>query len=476
MSTEDSKLQVRSALNRLTTGDLDHLRQIVGDESILTEEDRLLAYSADETGEVPARAEAVVLPRDTGAIASVLRYATSRRLPVTPRGAGTGLSGGALPAHGGLVLSVERMNRILGVDRDNQVVETETGVRTADLQRAVEAEGLYYPPDPASRETCLLAGNLAEDSAGPHSCKYGTTRKYVLGLEAVLADGSVLELGGRLRKDAAGYNLIQTLIGSEGTLAVLTRATLRLIALPRARLMLAVSFDSIERAAEAVCGIFAAGHEPSACEIMDRTALETVDRLHPLPTPIDSAAAALFIEIDGDDAERVEQQALALGESLKPLQSAEPLVALDAADQRRLWQIRRAIGEAVRDRSPYKEADTVVPRAQLARLVRIAHEIAARNHLVAACYGHAGDGNLHVNLLREGVPDSEWPARRDAAEAELFGEVVALGGSITGEHGVGWLQRKYMHLVFDPAAIELQRRLKAAFDPAGILNPGKILP
>jgi len=464
------------SLNRVTADDLTALRDLVGPEALFTDPDRLARYSVDETGERPALADAVVQPPDTAAVSAVLRHAWQRRLAVTPRGAGTGLSGGALPVSGGLVLSVERLNHVLEIDHENQVVRTETGVRTADLQRRVEAEGLYYPPDPASRESCLLAGNLAEDSAGPHSCKYGTTRRYVVGLEVVLADGTVLALGGRLRKDVAGYNLIQTLVGSEGTLAVMTQATLRLIALPPRRMALAVPFSSIERAAEAVCRLFAEGHEPSACEIMDATALETVGRRHPLPSPIDGAGAALFLEVDGDDAETVERSMLELGASLEPLQSAEPLVALDAADQERLWQIRRAIGEAVRERSPYKEADTVAPRSELARLVRTAHEVAERHGLVAACYGHAGDGNLHVNLLREDLSDEEWQRRRDDAERELFTAVVAMGGSLTGEHGIGWSQRQFMPLRFTPPALDLQRRLKVAFDPRGILNPGKVLP
>jgi glycolate oxidase len=463
-------------LNQLNLEDLDALRGIVGADALFTDTDRLTRYSLDETGEQPGRADAVVLPADTAAVAAVLRHAWERRLPVTPRGAGTGLSGGALPASGGIVLSVERMNRILEIDHDNLVVRTETGIRTGDLQRRVEEEGLYYPPDPASRDSCLLAGNLAEDSAGPHSCKYGTTRKYVLGLEAVLADGTILRLGGRLRKDVTGYNLIQTLLGSEGTLAVITAATLRLIALPSRRMSLAVPFSTVERAAEAVCRLYGEGHEPSACEIMDATALETVGRMHTLPPPIAGAGAALFLEIDGDVAEDVERATLGLGETLQALQSAEPLVAVDAGDQDRLWRIRRAIAEAVRERSPYKEADTVAPRSELAHLVRTAHDVASRHGLVAACYGHAADGNLHVNLLQEGVDPDEWDSRRDAAERDLFTAVVAMGGSITGEHGIGWAQRQFMPLVFSAEALALQHRLKEAFDPRGILNPGKILP
>jgi len=446
----------------------------LGPGTLTTEAGALEACARDETEDLRFLPEAVARPASTEEVQTILRFAHQHRIAVTPRGAGTGLSGGALAVAGGLVLSLERLNRIREIDTRNLVAVAEAGVVTAELQSAVEALGLFYPPDPSSRESCQLGGNIAEDAAGPRSAKYGTTRRWVLGLEAVLADGSRITPGGKNRKDATGYNLVQLLVGSEGTLAVVTAATLRLIAKPAASLTMILPFSSLESAAAAVERIFSQGFDPAACEIAERAALAAVARVEPLPRELAGAEAMLLVELDGPEVESLQSTAAAIDSLAQSLGASSALVADDAAGQRRLWQIRRRIGEAVKALSLYKEADTVVPRAALAALVRAARAAAARQGLTAICYGHAGDGNLHVNLLRGELSVGLWEERRDRAEEELFRAVVDLGGKISGEHGIGRVQRRFLPLALSSAEILAMRALKAALDPLGILNPGKI--
>lgn len=454
----------------------EHLRSLVGHDAVWTDEDHRTAYGHDETEDLSFPPAVVVRPGSVEQTAEVMRFAYRERLPVTPRGAGTGLSGGALPVAGGILLSLMGLNRIRVIDSEDLTVETEVGVVTAELQKAVEEKGLYYPPDPGSRESCTIGGNLAEDAAGPHSCKYGSTRKFVLGLEAVLADGTLIRTGGRNRKDATGYNLTQLLVGSEGTLAVITAATLRLLPLPKARLTLAVPFPTLQKAAAAVAAIFRDGGEPAACEIIERAAMQAVALETPVPEALLAASATLLIELDDSDSNGVLAQAEALAESLNSFSSGDPLVAEDSREQRRLWSLRSRVGEAVKHQSLYKEADTVVPRSRLADLVEEAHRVAQAHGLEAICYGHAADGNLHVNLLRGALPLAAWEEQRDQAESELFQSVVSLGGTITGEHGIGWTQRRHLGVALSPSVIELMEAVKQAFDPRGILNPDKIFP
>jgi glycolate oxidase len=453
---------------------LSRLEQIVGGDGILTDDVALDGYGRDETEDLCFLPEAVVLPRDRRQVSQVLAWANESRVPVTPRGAGTGLSGGALPVHRGLVLSLERLDRIRSIDSDNLTAEAEAGVVTAELQRRVDEHGLLYPPDPASRETCQLGGNIAEDSAGPRCCLYGSTRRWVMGLEAVKPDGTILETGSRNRKDVAGYNLTQLLIGSEGTLAVVTAATLRLTPRPAATLTLALPFDHLEPAAEAVCEIFRRGHSPAACELLERGAIQAVAASHPVPAQLSESEALILIELHGDDPERLLERAAALAATAELVGGYEVLLAQEITEQRRLWEIREKVGEAVKERSLYKEADAVVPRSALADLVRQARRTAADHGLEAICYGHAGDGNLHVNLLQGDLDAETWQTARDAAEEELFRAVVALGGTVTGEHGIGWTQRRYLPLAVGDTALETMVSIKRLFDPRGILNPGKI--
>ncbi|HVS03495.1 MAG TPA: FAD-linked oxidase C-terminal domain-containing protein [Thermoanaerobaculia bacterium] len=455
----------------------DHLRQLralLGDQAVLTAADRLEAYARDETETLRFPPEVVVLPRTAEQVAALLAYADRELLPVTPRGGGTGLSGGALPVRGGIALSLERLDRIRAIDGRDMVVEAEAGVVTGRLQEAVEAEGLFYPPDPSSRDSCQLGGNLAEDAAGPRSLLYGTTRQYVLGLEVALADGTLLRTGGRNRKDAAGYNLTQLLVGSEGTLGVMTAAVLRLLPLPGATLSLMLPFRQLDEAAAAVEGVCRASRTLAACELVERNAVRAVAAVMPVPDWLQEQEAVLLLELHGERGEELLEEAARLAELAESLGAGEVQAAEDAAEQRRLWAIRRQVGDAVMRRSPYKEADTVVPRSRLAELVRAARRVATSHGLEAISYGHAGDGNLHVNLLQSGLPEGEWQVRRDAAEAELFRAVLELGGSITGEHGIGWTQRRHFAAAVSPRSLQLMRELKKAFDPRGILNPDKI--
>jgi glycolate oxidase len=463
-------------LRRPGPADVAALRAALGADSVVTEPERLARFERDETETLRFAADVAVLPRSVAEVQAVLRVASAARLPVVPRGAGTGLSGGALPVHGGVVLSLERLDRVRALDGRDLVAEVEAGVTTAELQRRAEEVGLFYPPDPASKDSCLIGGNIAEDSAGPRSCKYGSTRRWVLGLEVVLADGTVLSTGSRCRKDATGYDLTQLLVGSEGTLAVITAATLRLTARPRAALTALLPFGDLLAAATAVERLFAAGIDPAACELLERAAVAAVARLEPLPSALAAADVLLLVELDGDEPESLLARAERLARLAAELGAGETIVADDTAGQRRLWQVRRKVGEAVKAISPYRECDTIVPRSRLAELVAAARECAARHGLAAIVYGHAGDGNLHVNLLRGDLDEATWSARRDAAEDELFRRVVELGGRITGEHGIGWVQRRHLPLAFSPAGLELLRGIKRLFDPLGILNPGKILP
>lgn len=471
---------------------LNRLRSVVGADQVRTEKAVREAYGRDETEDLVFPPDAVVLPASTTEVSKVVALAHEARLPIVARGAGTGLSGGALPVRGGLSLSMERMNRVRWIRAEDMAAEVEAGVVVGQLQRQVETLGLLYPPDPGSRDTCLLGGNLAEDAAGPRSIKYGTTRQWVLGLEAVLADGSIVRTGGANRKDATGYDLTQLLVGSEGTLAVITAAVLRLTSKPLRTLVLCAPFRDIDDAARAVAEIFVRGFDPSACEILDGAAIDVVSGDADVPDSIVGAGAMLLLELesaargsagasspetaDSTEPDPLLDAAAQLADTLSELGAGEAVVGLDVADQRRLWHIRRHVPTAVRHRSVYKEADTVVPRSKLADLVKAAHRAAETNGLAAVCYGHAGDGNLHVNLLRGDLAEAEWRDRRDRAEAALFAAVIDLGGAITGEHGVGWTQRHHLEAALGRQQVEIMRRIKTALDPHDLLNPGKIFP
>ncbi len=450
------------------------LREVVGPDDVLTGEEACAPYARDETEDLVAPPDVVVRPRTTPQVSAVMRLATGARCPVTPRGGGTGLSGGALAARGGICLSLERMNRILEIDTGNLMAVVEPGVITEVLHNEVEKHGLFYPPDPASRGSCMIGGNVAENAGGPRAVKYGVTGDWVTGLEAVRADGTVFTTGGKLRKNASGYDLTSLLVGSEGTLAVVTRVTVRLIPLPRHRSLLLACFDRIEDAAVAIAAIFDARVIPSAVELMEGEAWRIgSEGVAGLGVPSDRAAY-LLIEVDGMHAEVVEEEAVNAGEACAAHGARDVIVADAPAKQQAIWDARRRVGEAVKRIAPYKEEDTVVPRRQIPDLMEAVRAIVARHGLRAICYGHAGDGNIHVNLLKQ--DDRTWAEGLDRAIAEIFKAVAALGGKISGEHGIGSVQRRWLPIAHDPGELDLMRAVKRAFDPLGILNPGKIFP
>ena len=438
----------------------------------------LEAHSRDHTEDLHFLPDAVVMPQSTEEVSNVLAWSHTHRIPVTAAGAWTGLSGGALPVHGGISLSTKRLNRIVRIDELHHQLVVQPGVIVQEMQEAVQDKGLFYAVDPASRGTCTIGGNLAENSGGPRAVKYGVTKDWVLNLEVVLADGTVIRTGANTLKNSTGYNLTQLMVGSEGTLGIITEATLKLLPWPRFNALLLVPFSDPADACRAVAGFFMDGNQPSALEFMERAAIElamdfTGDRQLPLA---DDTAAHLLIEVDGFREEDLMPQLERIAATLDRFNAGEPLLATDEAGKNQLWNLRRKVGEAVKAHSTYKEEDTVVPRGHLPELLAAVKRIGTERGFESICYGHAGDGNLHVNILRGDMPESQWNDTLPDAIRELFREVIRLGGTLSGEHGIGWVQKPFMELRFSEAELALQRRIKDAFDPVHILNPDKILP
>ena len=448
------------------------LRRIFGEALSLSPED-LLAYSYDATG-LKFTPEAVAWPTDARQVAAALALATQARFPVVARGAGSGLSGGALPVKGGLVLAMSRMNRILEIDTRDMLAVAEPGVVCATLQREVLRRGLFYPPDPASLSFCTLGGNVAENAGGARAVKYGVTRDYVLGLEAVLPTGEIIQCGVRTLKGVVGYDLTRLLVGSEGTLAVITKIVLRLLPKPMLRRSVLAYFRVFEDAARAAAGLRASGVLPATIEYMDRTAIACAEDYLKIGLPRD-VDALLLIDCDGRPSAVAEEVELARAACLAAGATSVE-VAEDEARSEALWQARRAVSPAVFRLGPNKTSeDIVVPCSQLAEIVRAVERIGREHELPVLSYGHAGDGNLHVNFIVD-RSKPEVMARADRAVRALFEETLRLGGTISGEHGVGLTKAPYVGLEVPEEAAALMRRIKAAFDPAGILNPGKMWP
>jgi glycolate oxidase len=462
--------------NPVTDEIISRLRKEIGDGNVYTDTDTILENASDETEDLVYRPEVVVQPEDAEGVSRVLRIAWQNDIPVTPRGGGTGLSGGALPVRGGIVLSMKKLNRIIEVDQDNFMAVVEPGVITQEFQEAVEETGLFFPPDPASRGSCFLGGNLAECSGGPRAVKYGVTKDYVTGIEAVLPDGTLIRHGGKLLKNVTGYNLTQTIIGSEGTLAVITKIIVRLLSLPQHRLTLMIPFPTLEDCARTVPAIMNAGIVPSALELMERDGIHMAEKHLSVSFPNNEAAAQLLVELDGNDMAVIETASEKLAEIALQQGASDVLLADSTTKQEELWNLRRSLGEAVKSVSVYKEEDTVVPRNNIVPLLIGVKEIAKKYGITTVCYGHAGDGNLHVNILKMDMSEEEWTQKLDPAIEEIFKHTVSLGGMISGEHGVGFVQRKYLPIAINDDELELMKRIKHAFDPKGILNPEKIFP
>jgi len=445
---------------------------IVGADYVRTDDDARAAYGMDALGRGHP-ADVVVLPGTTAEVSAVVRACHDAGTPIVPRGGGSGYTGGAVPVRGGVVLSLERLNRILEIDEQSLLAVVEPNVITGDLQDAVERVGLFYPPDPASLRRSVIGGNVAECAGGPRAFKYGVTKQYVLGTEAVLPTGEIIQTGGRTVKNVVGYDLTQLLVGSEGTLAILTKIILRLIPKPPAAATLRATFSTLPGAVEAVGRVVGLRVVPAALELIDGDSLQAVadylggSRLAPAGTE-----ALLLIELDGLS-EQVDAEAARVEQACAEAGATELLRAADDAERAELWRVRRELSPALKTIAPVKfNHDVVVPKGRLLDLFALVDELRQRHGLRIPCFGHAGDGNIHVNFM---VPDEpEARARARTAEGELFRGVVDLGGAISGEHGIGFTKAPYLGIQLGPDEIALMQRIKAAFDPKGILNPGKI--
>jgi glycolate oxidase len=454
------------------------LTAIVGEQYILLDEESLHQYGHDETENLVYLPDVVVRPRTANEVSAIMTLCNKHQIPVTPRGAGTGLSGGALPHLGGVLLSTDRMNSILEIDERNLQVTTEPGVITEVLMNAVKEKGLFYPPDPSSRGSCFIGGNIAENSGGPKAVKYGVVRDYVLNLELVLPTGEIIWTGANVLKNSTGYNLTQLVVGSEGTLGIVTKIVLKLIPLPKYDLLMLAPFNNLEKAGEAVSAIFRAGFTPSALELVEIDALKIVSKMvDSRAVPVtDAMEAHLIIEVDGNNMEVLMGEMEAIGELLAQYEAGELFFADDAKQKEELWKLRRRVAEAVKINGYTIEEDTVVPRAELPALIRGVKELGKQNGFSVVCYGHAGDGNLHIRIKKPGTINSNEDPEMILQLRELFKLVKQLGGTISGEHGIGLIQKEFMDIVFNEKQLELMRLIKKAFDPNNILNAGKIIP
>ena len=466
-----------TAILKLTARHIEVFKKIVGEKFVLVDEDSLRHYAHDETEDLHYFPELVIKPKTAEEISAILKICNKEKIPVTPRGAGTGLSGGALPHLGGVLLSTERMNSIIDIDERNLQVTTEPGVITEVLQNAMKEKNLFYPPDPSSKGSCFIGGNIAENSGGPKAVKYGVVKDYVLNLEMVLPTGEIIWTGANVLKNATGYNLTQLIVGSEGTLGIVTKIVLRLIPLPKYDLLMLVPFNSAENACAAVSAIFRAGYTPSGLEFMERDALEWASKFIDSAVKIEEGVQAhLLVEVDGNNMEVLMKDMEGISEIVQDFECSEILFAEDAKQKDELWKMRRRIGEAVKVHSIYKEEDAVVPRAELPALLKAVKDIGKKYSFHSVCYGHAGDGNLHINIIKGSLTDKEWNGSLKDGIREIFVLVKKLGGTLSGEHGIGLVQKEYMDIVFDKTQLRLMKEIKKLFDPNNILNPGKIFP
>ncbi len=464
------------SFRKLIAADIDFFSAMGGVYSIATDAEALANAASDQTEDLHYLPEVVIQPTTVEAISGIVKYCNEHKIPVTPRGAGTGLSGGALAVYGGVVLDMRRFNKVLNIDTRNFQVTVEPGVITQELQEAVKAKGLMYPPDPASKGSCFIGGNVSENSGGPRAVKYGVVKDYVLNLEVVLPNGEVMWTGANVLKNATGYNLTQLIVGSEGTLAIITKIVLKLIPAVQHDLLMLVPFRSAIEACEAVNAIFLAGYTPSALEFMERDALEwsmKYVQAEGISLP-DDIQAHLLIEVDGNNKEQLYRDMEDISAVLERFDIDDLLFADTYEQKQMLWALRRKVGEAVKSNSIYKEEDTVVPRAELPKLLETIKRIGNEYGFRSVCYGHAGDGNLHVNIVKADMSDEDWKYKLPSGIRDLFKEVVAMGGTISGEHGIGLVQKSYMDIAFTEAQLQLMKNIKSLFDPNHILNPGKI--
>jgi len=463
-------------MNHITPALQEATKSIVGADYFFTDEESFAKYGSDETEKLHYAPQVVVKPRTANEISKLLILSNEHLIPVTPRGAGTGLTGGALPHLGGLVIAMERFNSILEIDERNLQVTTEPGVITEVLQNTVKEKGLFYPPDPASKGSCFIGGNISENSGGPKAVKYGVVKDYVLNLEIVLPTGEIIWTGSNVLKNATGYNLTQLIVGSEGTLGIVTKIVLRLIPHPKFDLLMLAPFNSVEKASEAVSAIFRAGITPSAMELMEIESIKLASKLcESTAIPItEGLEAHLIIEVDGNDLDVLMKDMEAIAEVLANFEVGELYFADDAQQKNELWKIRRKASEASVAAGYTIEEDTVVPRAELPKLIKGVRALALDYGFKVVSYGHAGDGNLHIRINHPKYKKSYENEEIQTILTKVFELVKSLGGTISGEHGIGLIQKSFMLVVFNPITMELMIGIKKIFDPKNILNAGKI--
>ena len=465
--------------NPVTEDILAELREIVGEKNVLTEEEKIEAYSHDETpaeeyGHMP---EVVLTPNSAEEISKIMKLANRELIPVTPSGARSGLSGGAIPDHGGIVISIENMDEVVEIDYDNLMMVLEPGVITNSVNEMLEDSGLFFAGYPMSVETCYLGGNIAENAGGGKAVKYGVTGRYVMGLEIVTPTGEIVQLGGKRVKDVTGYDLKQLIVGSEGTLGIVTKATIKLLPKPTQRVGLLALFEDEETAISTVPKIMTEGRIiPTSIEFMDKLSVKTSCEYLNEHLPYQEAGAMLLIEVDGNKEDVVNADSETIGELCLDNNAIEVYVADNHTTRERIWSVRRNIAEAFKVVSPHQSLeDIVVPTANIPKLMPYLDEISEKYDIQIPCYGHAGDGNLHATLVKN--PDhsmEKWAEIEEEALVDLYEATKELGGTLSGEHGIGSKRKKYMDMMMDPTELQLMRGIKKAFDPNNIMNPGKI--
>ena len=460
---------------KISAEDLDFFNSLLGEKEIYVDDESLSDHSHDETEDLKFLPEIVLKPCNTRDVSMIMKYCNEHNIPITPCGARTGLSGGSLPVCGGVSMSMERFNKIIEIDERNLQATVEPGVINQVFKDAVKAKGLFYPPDPASKGSSFLGGNLAENSGGPKALKYGVTKDYVLNLEVVLASGDIIWTGANVLKNSTGYNLTQLMVGSEGTLGVITKIIFKLIPHPLHDLTLLVPFRSAEKACEAVSAVFRDGITPSALEFMERDAIDWTLKFTDINVPInDDIQAHLLVEVDGNDIDLLFKDCEKITKVMEQYDCDQILFADSSLQKEQLWKMRRSVGEAVKSNSIYKEEDTVVPRAELPHLLIGVKSIGKKYGFKSVCYGHAGDGNLHINIIKGDMSDKAWNEDLTKGIREIFELTVKLGGTISGEHGIGFVQKQYLDIAFSKENIAIQKGIKSIFDPNNILNPQKI--
>ena len=457
---------------------LSKFKEIIGDSYVFTDQETRNYYGKDETEAFVFPPSVVLKPETPQEVSEILKIANLHGIPVTAIGARTGLSGGALSVHQGIGLSMERFNKIINIDEKNLQAVVGPGVITQVLREAVAEKGLFYPPDPSSLGSCWIGGNVAENAGGARAVKYGVTKDYVLNLEVVLANGDIIWTGANTLKNSTGYNLTQLMVGSEGTLGIITKIVMKLIPKVNHTVLMLVPFYEANQACEAVSAIFRAGIIPSALEFMERDAIDWTLKFVPdLNVQVnDHVQAHLLIEVDGNYPDVLFQEAEKIMEVVEQFNIDEVLFADTEIQKNLLWKMRRSVAEAVKSNSIYKEEDTVVPRYELPKLLFGIKEIGAKYGFKSVCYGHAGDGNLHVNIIKGDMSDENWNTEVTKGIREIFELTVSLKGTLSGEHGIGFVQKNYMDIAFSESHLKMMKGIKTIFDPNGILNPGKIFP